>query len=448
MTIEQYLEGLDEADKVLWRRMLDRIPFLVVHGAYHKTPDTSADFITVFTNLWGSLSSDKISTALGLTSEADLANVYQDDTDDEDEEDDNTVMCARCEDSVPDDEVTEVVVNHSWRLRQNGTNVETWCNSCADRHTTTCRDCDLVTSDALIIDSDLCQNCYEDHYFRCPDCGEITHNDDGYVVEDDDTYCQSCGPSRDGGGLIHEYSHKPSPIFHGGAGICHYGIELELSCALDEAENVMDACGGDRYAYLKKDSSIAGGGFELVSHPMTLGFHSSHWDKLFNYIARANTPRYGKITASENGMHVHIQRQYLTQLQICMMDYFVNRFEAFTEFIADRDTTEWAACDSRKKLTRYNASPERYTALNRAPSKTVELRIFRGTTNRSMFLANIEFADALRTFCKDRSLTGVTVEAFCAHVRANRKIYLHLEERLTRAGYLPARKERKQTACA
>jgi len=96
-----------------------------------------------------------------------------------------------------------------------------------------------------------------------------------YSESREESYCSDCLPDEH----VHDYSYKPSARFYGGAGVIHYGIELEVSTDKDNADAVLDALGGDNesHVYLKEDCSISDDGFEIVTHPHTLAAHRDLW---------------------------------------------------------------------------------------------------------------------------------------------------------------------------
>lgn len=341
--------------------------------------------------------------------------------------------CERCEETASRDDLGEV---HTSRR-----NSEYWCEDCRDRHTNNCTDCGNTYSDnadGYTVGRDwLCEHCYySGDYGSCATCGEIMHSDDlRYSESREESYCSDCLPDESNE-HVHDYSYKPSARFYGGAGVIHYGIELEVSTDMDNADAVLDALGGDNesHVYLKEDGSISDHGFEIVTHPHTLAAHRDLWSGLFS---KSRLIR--DLDASGNGMHVHIQRKYLTALQIQKMVVFLNRAEneRFVVAMADRDSSRWARLIPSKRIG-HCESGDRYEALNLCNSHTVELRIFRGTVKASRFFANLEFADALVSFTRHASCHGLTVAAFAAHVRANRKAYLNLDKLMVSGGFLSA----------
>ena len=189
---------------------------------------------------------------------------------------------GRCED-------TREVITGSRRY-----DTEEWCASCVEFATFTCDDCGNLVSDDETTSDDtesFCPHCMEDR-FRCEDCESISLNDSANSVDDgnrlvcdhcyrhyrtcancgytglrDDMYyretwyCSECDPGEsddEDSDLIHSYSHKPNPHFHG-EGPRYFGVELEVEVmrehSVDEcAQRVQDYFGD--FAYLKSDGSL------------------------------------------------------------------------------------------------------------------------------------------------------------------------------------------------
>lgn len=351
-------------------------------------------------------------------------------------DDDNLISCDRCGDMVDADGAVTVGQNE-------------WCTECADDYSSTCCHCDERFSDYNMNTIDqyegtaACDSCFNNHYTSCDSCGCTLAINDCFS-DDYGAYCEDCYDERRSSSNehIHKYDHKPEPIFHGGAGVIHYGVELEVDCCASYAEDVVDTLGGDRHVYLKEDSSIDNG-FEIVTHPHTLDAHGKLWAPFFG---SANL--IGAMSAYDNGMHVHIQRRYLSRLQLQKMVIFINRRDhaEFVEFMADRSVGKWAAVDPYKANFNYKAySNDRYTALNLTNPRTAEVRIFRGTLDRERFMANLQFCDALVTFCGTTGCRELSVPEFAAHVRKWGKRYRQLDNLLTEGGYLPPRNQKPTT---
>ncbi len=184
-------------------------------------------------------------------------------------------------------------------------------------------------------------------------------------------------------------------------------------------------------------------GFEIVSVPATVEEHKQQWPKLLD-------TKHGLYSwkTGDCGMHVHITKAALTNLQIGRMVSFVNSPDngALIMLVAGRHSTVYSTILD-KKITdgctvirdRYEnrlvAGPahqtgdhnfDRRQAVNLINPNTVEIRIFRGNMRPESFFKNLEFVEALVAFCRDASNSGLTTKEFLKFVDANRKHYPYL----------------------
>ena len=190
---------------------------------------------------------------------------------------------------------------------------EIYCPDCMERLTTTCDCCGRrilrcdAESDGCIM---LCRHCYEYSYTRCEGCGCIVSNDEvNYVDGDDYPYCDECYRKLEEE-PIKSYGYKPEPIFYG-SGNLFYGVELEIDKGGergDYAEEILNTANAHNlHLYAKHDGSIDDG-FELVSHPMTLEYHTNtmNWS---NVMDMALSLDYRSHQTQTCGLHIHVNRK-------------------------------------------------------------------------------------------------------------------------------------------
>lgn len=338
--------------------------------------------------------------------------------------------CERCNDWIANSDAIRVGTRSSYDYRRIN---QSWCEDCADCQAFRCEDCRQTFSNSLRT-GDYCNRCAAENYCTCSDCGDIVHYDN-INHRGDERYCNNCDPGEDR--LIHEYDYSPQFNFYG-VGKFFYGVELEVTGdASEHAPTVADLMGDQ--AYLKADSSILDGGFEIVTHPHTLDAHRELWVAFFDrygaYQKEGSTYTRG-LKAYSNGMHVHIGRKHLTKLQIEKIDFFLNAEDnnAFVVDIAGRRSADYAKIFH--KPLGHGDCDDRYVAFNRTNRNTVEIRIFRGTVDRDRFFANLEFCDALRAFTAQAGNQSLTHQEFVRFVRKNRKAYPKLDALLIKLKYV------------
>ncbi len=335
------------------------------------------------------------------------------------------------------DEFEECYDCGCWYLREEMTYVESVnsyvCDGCLNDNYRRCNRCHEYYSEDECVTDDwfcICNGCFDRYnYHRCADCDCIISDVESYWSErDEEWYC----PEHFQDGLVHDYSHKPSPIFHriGYTGRnaslpddttpLYMGVELEVDDGYDKE------CVARNYdeddVYCKYDGSLSDG-FEIVSHPMTLEAHKKFdWDGIMRTCINHG---YSSHEAETCGLHVHVNRGYFgndyskSDLAAAKMILIFSRF--WDDFIVPfsrrkRDQLHWAqkptdamipvkgdtAEDIRDKIS--IVERDRYRAINVRNRSTIEFRIFRGTLKYSTFIATLEFVAGLCEWVKNHSL--------------------------------------------
>lgn len=356
-------------------------------------------------------------------------------------------QCYDCQRYIVDDEDTYTLAND-----------EEVCSDCR-KHYRRCSDCELLY-DRNDLSDGLCENCLE-NYGTCYSCSERIPNDD--LFYDDSTaenYCESCYDSLREESIIKEFTTNPLDYLSKlPTKNILLGVELEVGIKKesnhdieDKAREVLDEL-GDSNVILKYDCSITedkslSAGFEIVSRPADLENQKSIFEPLFEIKGLVS------FDTTSCGLHVHIDRSRLTQLQIGKMLVFLNNREnlPFIEAIAQRKNNSY--CEIKyKKIISCKKSDSRFEALNLQNAATVEMRIFKGTLVKESFYKSIEFADALVHFCAigNYSIAHATdYRVFIEYIKEERKKYNNLYHFLQEKEYIPKeiKKERKEKAVA
>ncbi len=292
---------------------------------------------------------------------------------------------------------------------------QVFCEECFERLTTLCDNCgDRIWRDNAEGDSNytLCSHCYEYSYTTCEDCGRLIHNEDALYEDGEDyPYCRDCFEKLNND-AIKNYSYKPEPIFYG-SGNLFYGVELEIDKGGEEhsnAQNLLDIANkNEERIYCKHDGSI-NDGFEMVSHPMTLDYHTNNMNWL-DVFEKAVEMDYRSHNTSTCGLHIHCSRSafgkdYEQQEQaIGRVVFFVerhwNELVKFSRRTLD-NLNHWAAkyatISSTTEETYKKAKDKRmgrYVAVNLENYNTIEFRLFRGTLRYKTFLATLQLVDEI-----------------------------------------------------
>lgn len=330
-------------------------------------------------------SSNNILTLQGLTLEAALLEAEE-------------CRCYECEGR---EGITTLTIN------------EDTCNIC-----TTCAEeqsyCKCTSCEEYFVSdnnrSALCPRCTIEYYCEC-----------GEIVTSPGDFCSSCYEKKQKE-LIRPYSYRPLATFIG-KGPLYFGVELEVLADLQTA-SILNKVASYK-AYLKSDSSINGDGFEIVTHPMSLNKQLNFWEEA---LKKANIYPH-----SSCGMHVHVSRQPLSQLQIGKILVFLNNPENsnWVDKIAGRYENTYCF-RSEKTLEDVSCPTSRYEALNLTNDSTIEFRLFASTNDYYLIASRIEFCYALTKYCEYAELTKLTWQDFKQWViQEDNPLYSHIKEWLS-----------------
>lgn len=325
-----------------------------------------------------------------------------------------------------------------------------WCQGCWENNSAHCEGCDNTYDTdrvgfAYVRDhGQWCEYCRDNSAYYCDECDE-------YYNGNESSDCPAC--VDDSTGRIHQYSHKPNPIFHGkDRNNLFMGFELEMSLGrpdhttFNEAISKVAQLETDGVCYLKSDSSIEDMGFELVTHPHTLASYEQA-TPLWNYIedlrANYNARSWDK---SSCGLHVHVSRtafksgahthRFLTLIYKNpqeMMKLAGRKNNRYAKFGDVYKPDEWGIprFDIRDKIHGRSGYTERFAAVNTNNDYTLELRFFKGTMAKAGVMSALELTHAATEYTRDLSLSDVKLgmlswEWFADWVATNNGIYPNL----------------------
>ncbi len=294
-------------------------------------------------------------------------------------------------------------------------NASLLCDHCFNTQTVVCDCC----SDRIWLDDaegdthiTLCRYCYDNQYSYCTDCGRLIHNDAAcYSDNSDDPYCTECYDKLYDS-YINSYHYKPEPIFYG-SGSLFMGVELEVDEGGENTSNAKEILELANYhhehIYCKHDGSLHNG-FEIVSHPMTLDYHTHemNWREV---MAKAVSIGYISHNANTCGLHIHCNRDFFgttvstQENAIGRVVYFVEKHwnelvkcSRRTSYSLERWAAKYATISETAQATYDKAKHKglgRYVAVNLANHDTIEFRLFRGTLRYETFLATLQLVEEI-----------------------------------------------------
>lgn len=331
---------------------------------------------------------------------------------DEPETDCECMVCDACDVRTRDRDVG----CHSHRLCQDcleNTDDHYNCNGCSR--------CYLMDSTSR----SYCSNC---SMFSC--CREFSCGDCDYCSE-----CCSCEheeeETRDG--YIEDYSSKnyppqrphttPYAPYPWLGAECE--VEMKSGYSRSEASEHIYNDYSDRI--LQKHDGSLDNGIEFVTGKMSLDEHKRLWPDLCTLAVKHGCRAWKR---SSTGFHVHINRAFLTPLSIGKLLVFVNSPVTRDSIVklAGRESPSYAALEKKKLTSNYiGDNSSRFEAVNVTNSRTIEIRIFKGTLNPVRILAYLEFTDAVAHWVSTISMVDAErFDLFLAYCQTQKKRYRHL----------------------
>jgi len=198
----------------------------------------------------------------------------------------------------------------------------------------------------------------------------------------------------------------------------YLGVEIEVEATRDaELDEGAETVPGDRY-YCKHDGSLSNG-FEIVSHPATWEWWRTADLDFTDSLREQGFRSYNTDTC---GMHVHVSRNVLSQLDIYKLLKFCKNAPGFLLKVSRRkkaNLQRWAAIGREepgvlvcKVKGGFNSPACRYEAVNVTGGSTVEFRLFRGTLDKAAIKRNLAFVQALILYCKETSIKKLSSSLF------------------------------------
>lgn len=305
-----------------------------------------------------------------------------------------------------------------------------------------CSDCGEYEYKSNIVETyhedDVCRYCLDSNYRYSEVYDRYVHEDsarsaldeegDHVVIdENDDDYSYD---ERMDTYVHHNYTTPPPPVigrYHGSKNEQRpikddwstskhrwFGVELEVEIkdhAIEphEKARVLNELlnGGERGAkvFFESDGSLSNG-FEIISQPMSLPAHRELWSWLRDRDACRHLLSHNTRTC---GLHVHVNKDNLTQLQIAKIVTFINdpANEQLIRAIARRYAEGYCKI-KQKSFDSAHQSTDRYEAVNITSQKTIEFRVFKGSLKYESVIAAIEFCNALVEFAANSITNDVT----------------------------------------
>lgn len=252
----------------------------------------------------------------------------------------------------------------------------------------------------------------------------------------------------------------------------YLGLELEVMCKgahrTDEGfrafiKDVAKSPFGN-HVIAKHDGSIGRYGLEIVTVPATLAFHKKIFEEHFFSPQQAFHKR---IMATDTcGIHVHISKNAMNASDLRKFIIFINALTnaSFINDMAGRAPNTYCkrvaipspsslkgrdiatgivkkVCKNqsiREGLMMQKIEASHYDAVNIQNAHTIELRIFKSSSDKNRIFRILEFCESLVKFCRSHTTDQMTVYDYVEFVldKTNKKEYMNVIRWLASKNYI------------
>ncbi len=321
------------------------------------------------------------------------------------------------------------------------------CDSCLDGNYYQCEYCEHWYSSDNVNETYegkwVCDDCFERHYYTCGDCGYAVFQDEAYYNENDECdYCPNCeGKHPESIYKYHDFEDFECQSTSNEDDTEEYfGFELEVSGDRGYADEFSDMTSD---VVLMNDGSIDGGGFEIVTQPMTRRYFREEFrpqfEKSLQFLNNMGFKGHNK-----GGMHIHISADIFSKRQLaqlaeilygneddrniwlCLSQRHKNEMDSWSS-MTNKDYTFDEIVNSEYEMP--YISTKRYTALNRdTRTHTYEIRIFNSNTRIERVMKNMECVFALVDYTKQEANSPYKcdTQGFLRYVKEHRLEYPNL----------------------
>ena len=269
----------------------------------------------------------------------------------------------------------------------------------------------------------VCQSCYERYYGQCASCGDVYRIDDMRELDNGVHVCGECYEinykfifsyhhAKDGN-LWEFYKLDSEPRT-----VDYIGTETEVEVSGDRertAKAVNELYNKDKkLAHFENDGSLSHG-FEIITNPMSLGWiyeNESVFRKVFAKLISLGAKSHDTKTC---GLHIHYSRSSFDNDSTSRLIYLFEKFQQELVTLSRRtpaSIARWASFCNFGELSldyiKHNmGNMSRYKAVNLNNSKTIEIRIFKGTLKFETYMASIELVNNLMTIAREKDNASI-----------------------------------------
>ena len=265
-------------------------------------------------------------------------------------------------------------------------------------------------------------------FFTCPSCDSHYHLDDGYWDDDNEEYyCYDCYEEIMDSRVIKRYhNHQDEYEFEKRrtskdreeGNTLYFGMELEV-------ENIGFRMSNDGVArqliditddFVYEHDGSLDEGFEIISMPFTKDYMLNNLQ--FDLIKMLNKLKFKGFNSTDTcGLHFHMTKDnWMTTVQMAsLMEYYRSELIKLSkrEEAKIRRWSSFYTCLAKSELCRFGVNgveremednDSRYRALNIRNRDTIEVRIFKGTTNIAELMARWELVANFYQWASENAL--------------------------------------------
>jgi hypothetical protein len=261
----------------------------------------------------------------------------------------------------------------------------------------------------------FCSNNNEDYVSNCDYIW--VENEECYYHEDcvwyDDRMCEYRLDSDRDIEYIHSYKSSdrdlnlPEKFITGTKFQCGLEVEVEFDYDReDTAEFLVENHSKDESNFILEEDGSLSDGFEMVTSPFIFNGELPNWlSKSLDYIEN-DTDRHFK----HCGGHIHIDRNsFVNRESIQLFTYLFNEYDVYIAKISGRDDISPDYAQSQKGAfesvldvhTTGNNWCSRYVYVNRQNARTVEVRIFKGCTDKDIIVKRLNLLKNMVEYCNN-----------------------------------------------
>lgn len=283
----------------------------------------------------------------------------------------------------------------------------------------------------------ICSSCQMNHYHACRICGVSIANDKDMCDECRDVVFKK---------VINSYGTKVTGIFKNkntSSTKClndrYYGYEMEYSNITPAAAKLAFKDMYDKkLLYNKSDSSLSGGGVEIVTIPMT----SNHIKSL---ISDMDFDGFKKMKSSSNrslheraGVHIHVSRNTIDPIDVTKLSLLFNSvysmmYKKFIYYlvgrvdrIGDKNLLDYNMGNSDhyysignvrlKACANSECCASHGLALNLGNKNTIEFRLFKSSADKEQLKSYLEFTERAIDFCHESPIKKINIPNFIVYL--------------------------------